>query len=797
MLKKVLLIGLLAPVPLFADGIISTFAGAGVVDGVLASSTVLGNPQGMVLDGVGNIYLADTQNNRIRRIDGGTGIITTLAGTGLAGYSGDYGPASSAELSGPTALTIYSPSGFGAVPYLYVADVGNNRIRRINLATGVIDTAAGNGISGYNGDGGPAIYASLNQPEGVCVTPDGGTLYISDTNNERIREVTLFNGNITTSAGTGSCCGSGDGASALLATFNQPRGLALSPSGNLYIADTGDNRVREVLSPSTPGIVTSVAGTGGSGYSGDNGPALSATFRTIYDVFVDVTGNVFVTDSGNNNVRRVNASNQSITTVVGTGVAGYTGDNGPALAARLSRPYAGKVDLDGNLFIVDGNNCVRRVSGTSKVITTIAGNGNQENVPANTIAMTLPISVASSPGGDIYIADVQDCRVRKVNAGNGLISTFAGTGVTFSAGDGGPANLAGVPDPVGLAVAADGTVYVSQEFPSVIRSVDTLGNITRVAGSGTTAYGVGPALTTPIIIPFGICLSGSSLYMTETDAFVVTRLDLVAKTISLVAGTPSSSGYQDGPALSAKFGEVYGLAADSQGNLYVADGSNNAIRKISMGVSPTVSTICGLGPTHGGYKGDGAAAVNAALNFPVGLYMDASNNLYVTDASNQRIRRIDAVTGIISTVAGSGLAGYAGDGGPSLSARFNFPVSVVIDPSGSLVIADYQNNVVRKVSYATSPVPTPVVSGVNKVVAYPSPANNRICFSYQAPQSGPATIKVYNVALQLVATLQDSALGGTANLTCADVSGLASGVYLYKLETPGGSFAVNKFKVAR
>jgi hypothetical protein len=794
-MKRLLLLLLsLSPI-LRADGTISTYIGATAVDHILASAAVLGNPAGMAVDGVGNIYLADTGNNRIRRIDSGSGIIDTIAGTGIAGYDGDNGPALQAELNQPSQVALLL-GVLGSNSYLFVADTQNHRIRRINLSTGIIDTVAGNGVAGFSGDGGLGIYASLNGPVGVACDGSGSNLYISDTQNNCVRELNITSDAIMTVAGMHGNPGyGGDGGAATSAALSTPLGCFVGPSGDLYIADPANARIRRV---DGFGNITSVAGSGAFGYSGDGGPALSAAMTSPNGVFVDISENVYVADVGSFVVREVLASSQNITTLAGTGVQGYSGDGGPARQAELGGVLFALSDVLGNLLILDGNNSIRKVAVGSGTISTIAGFGQQQGLDANLVQLSLPQAVNVMPGGDFLVSDSQSNRIRRVSASSHQISTFAGNGSGTSSGDGGAASLAGLPVPGYMTVAPNGTVYVSEPTQGLVRSINSAGTITRVAGTGTPLYSAsgGQATATGLGVPFGVCVSGNYLYVSEHNAQVIRRIDLGTGIITLYAGIPSSPGLTNGPALSAQFNIPYDIVADPAGNIYVSDAGNNMVRKISAGPSPTVSTICGLGPSQGGYNGDGGPAVAAALNGPAGLYLDAQGDLYICDVTNSRIRRIDAQTGMISSVAGQGLQGYAGDGGPALAALLNHPQGVAVDGQGSVFVADAYNNVVRKVSYAQTPLPTPVESAPNKAVAYPSPASDHICFSYQAPQSGKVTINIYNSALQLAAQIEDTVVAGSA-LTCGNIQGLASGAYIYRIVAPGAGIAPNKFKVVR
>jgi uncharacterized protein (TIGR03437 family) len=324
-------------------------------DGGPATSAELHQPQGVAVDSAGNVYIADQINNRIRKLS--NGVITTVAGNGVitgngtGGFSGDGGPATSAQLNQPYRVAVDS---FGN---LYIADTNNYRIRKVS--NGVITTVAGNGTLGYSGDGGPATSAELGLLEGGIAVDSAGNLYIGETHNlsglggDRVRKVS--NGVITTVAGNGTYGFSGDGGPATSGELNLPGGLAVDSAGNLYIDDTNNYRIRKVSN----GVITTVAGNGTYGFSGDGGPATSAQLNEAFGIAFDSDGNLYIADQINNRIREV--SNGVITTVAGNGTLGYSGDGGPATSAELYRPQGVAVDAAGNVYIADTLNQRTRV----------------------------------------------------------------------------------------------------------------------------------------------------------------------------------------------------------------------------------------------------------------------------------------------------------------------------------------------------------------------------------------------------------------------------------------------------
>lgn len=354
----------LGPLGALLPGVITTIVGNPLGgysgDGGPATAATLRAPQGVAIDASGNLFIADSLNQVVRKINKATGIITTIAGNGYFGFSGDDGPATSASLNTPTAVAV---DGAGN---LYIADFGNNRVRTVNAATGIITTVAGGGSleSGIDGlgDGGLATNAVLSGPSDIAVDA-AGNLYIADSYHGLIREVNASSQVISVIAGGGSNSGSdgfGDGGPATSASLNDPTGVSLDVSGNVYIADNGHNLVREVNASS--GTITAVAGNGSSGYGGDHGPATSARLARPWTIRVDAAGDLFIADFGNSLIREVNGATGIITTFAGSS-SGYGGDNGSPVAAQLQNPTGLAIDPSSNIYIADyANNVVRLVT---------------------------------------------------------------------------------------------------------------------------------------------------------------------------------------------------------------------------------------------------------------------------------------------------------------------------------------------------------------------------------------------------------------------------------------------------
>jgi uncharacterized protein (TIGR03437 family) len=684
---------LLSAAPLCGQGIITTVAGSQWVfrgDGGPATSAPLGNMQGVAVGAAGNVYASDYDNHLVVKISP-SGILTVVAGNGMAGFSGDGGSATSASLKSPVGVAV------DAAGNVYIADQYNDRIRKVT-AGGTITTVAGNNLYGYSGDGGPATSASLAlgfMTSGVAVDA-AGNLYIADTGNNRVRKVSP-SGIISTVAGNGSQRFSGDGGPATAASLNKPSGLAVDAAGNLYIADFNNHRIRKV-SPS--GIISTVAGNGTGGFSGDGGPATSASLDYPLGVAADAAGNLYMADSGNNRIRKVSPSG-TISTVVGNGTSGFSGDGGPATSASLLDPSGVALDAAGNLYIADSrNNRIRKVS-PSGIIGTVAGNGPYkfagDGGPAPSAFLNVPTGLAVDAAGNLYIADYYSNRIRKVNP-SGIISTVAGNGAYKFAGDGGPATSASLSYPHDVAVDAAGNLYIADTGNNRVRKVSPSRIISTVAGNGTWGFSGdgGPATSASLYGPSAVALDASgNLYIAD---WVNNRIRKVSPSgiISTVAGNGVAGFSGDGgPATSASLNRPAGIAVDAAGNLYIADSWNNRIRKVSP--SGIISTVAGGGPA----LGDGGPATSASLSNPSGVAVDALGNLYIADWANNRIRKVSP-SGIISTVAGNGVRGFSGDGGPATSASLYYPSGVAVDAAGNLYIADADNDRVREL-WATPP----------------------------------------------------------------------------------------------
>jgi sugar lactone lactonase YvrE len=561
-----------------------------------------------------------------------------------------------------------------------------NSVFRLD-SSGNATRVAGNGTPGFSGDGGAATSAQLNSPQGVTIDK-GGNIYISDTGNERIRIVT--NGVISTFAGNGTSGSAGDFGAPNQAQLHLPMGLAVDSSGNLYIADSANNVIRQV----SGGIMYTFAGNHIQGFSAEGGAAVVAALNAPIDITFDSGGNLYIADSGNARIRQVSTAG-TITTVVGGGST-YT-EGGLATASVLNGPRGIAVDSSGNLYVADGDgNKIYKISGGK--ITTFAGNGGVgfggDGSSAINAQLNGPSGIVVDSSGSVSFADQRNYRVRKI-VGSGTISTVAGNGVVAYSGDGGPAQNALLNAPAGVIPGSNGVVYISDTNNQRIRMIATNGTISTIAGTGTFGFGGdGGAATSALLgYPSGLVLDNAgNLYISET---VNQRVRKISNgNISTIAGN-GTSGYagDGGSATNAQLNSPIGLALDSAGNLYIADYSNQVVRKVTPGA--TISTLAGN--TVAGYSGDNGPAALAQLNGPAGVTVDSAGNVYIADSGNHVVRMVTPA-GIITTVAGNAFTATAGDDGPATSASLAIPADVAIDSHGNLYIVDASANRIRVVN---------------------------------------------------------------------------------------------------
>jgi uncharacterized protein (TIGR03437 family) len=627
-----------------SDGTLTVLAGNGIAgfsgEGGPARRASLRLPSDAVMDKAGNLYIYDSLNFRIRIVTP-AGIMSTYAGTGVEGYTGDGGPATQAQIE------IDGKMAIDAAGNLYFTDGIDSVIRRVT-PNGAISTYAGNGqpASGPNsGNNGPATQASLGLAAGALAVDSAGNLYVAEDITNQIRKIAPT-GIITTVAGSG-VLGFMNGP-ALSAQFDTPYGLAIDSAGNLYVADVDNGLVRKI---STAGIVSSVAGSPIFGFSGDGGPALGAAFRFPEGVTVGGNGNIYVADTGNFRIREVTPDG-NIQSVAGDGQFESTPDGTPAANASLLGPNFLSFDPSGRLLIADGGDYTVKRINSDGTIQTIAGTGIQGagqgyqlifGGPATGTLLGVPIQAVADAQGNIYISD-DYANVVYIITPDGNLNVYAGQpGVSGYGGDNVPATSSSFAQLEGIALDQTGNLYIADPVDNRVRKVSTNGIITTFAGTGTQGF------------------SGDG-----------------------------------GPANQAMLYFPQSVAVDPKGDLIIADRGNNRLRLVTP--DGNISTIAGNGTKAS--TGNGGPASAASLSHPFAVTADSSGNIFLIESGGTTVRQI-STTGIISLAAGNGQLGFGGDGGPAFEASFGDADGVAVDSSGNLYISDFNNNRVREVLTST------------------------------------------------------------------------------------------------
>jgi sugar lactone lactonase YvrE len=537
-----------------------------------------------------------------------------------------------------------------------------------------------------------------------------GNLYIADYGNQRIRKVDT-NGIISTVAGNGTNGYSGDSGAAANAELNSPLGVAVDAVGNLYISDSSNQRIRKV---DTNGVITTVAGNGTNGYSGDGGAAIGARLNRPSGTVFDGFGNLYIADGFNSRIRKVDASG-FITTVAGNGTATFAGDGGAATSASLDDPTGAALDAAGNLYIADNvNNRIRKVLLSAGYPAFTVNNVSVVNAGSYTIVITSPYGSVTSAVASLTVEAPPIITLQPTNqtvlpgSSPAFSVTVAGSGPIGYSWYFGGANL--------LQSGTNNTLTLSGV--SAINGGNYTVVITNAYGSVTSQVAALAVLAPPLVITqpaSQTVLSGTNVIFNVTLAntgpstyqWQLNGTDLPNNIITTVAGNGTNGYSGDGGAASnAQLSQPNRMALDAAGNLYITDTSNNRVRKVDT--NGVITTVAG-----GGSGGDGGPAANAILERPTGITLDSGGNLYIADTVSNRIRRVDTY-GIITTVAGNGTATFAGDGGAATNASLSLPYGVAFDVFGRLYIADTANNRIRKVD----------TSGVITTVAGESSSHN-------------------------------------------------------------------------
>ena len=562
-----------------AAGVVTTLAGsagvAGYANGTGASARfIFPFPfrSGVAVDRVGNIYVADTGNDTIRRVTA-DGIVSTLAG--IVGNEGHAdGTAAEATFAMPLGVAVDSAGS------VYVADRNNATIRKITAA-GVVGTLAGTAGNFGHADGSGAA-ASFGLPSGVAV--DGvGNVYVADQNNQTIRKVTAA-GVVTTFAGTTGVVGSLDGTGAN-ARFNSPADVAVDSAGNIYVADQGNETIRKIT---IDGTVTTLAGIAGISGSAD-GTGAAARFGAPVGVAVDSAGNIYVADQLGHTIRKVTAVG-AVTTLAGAAYAPGTQD-GTGAAASFSFPAGVAGDNAGNVYVAEEFGTIRKISGDG-VVTTLAGTpgAGSSDGTGGAAHFNDPTGVAVDGAGNVAVADKGNCTIRKITAA-GVVTTLAGTVGAVGHADG-PAAIASFALPTGVTVDSLGNVFVADQSNSTIRKVTPDGVVTTLAGSaGNVGHADGTGIAASFNRPFGLTLdSVGNMYVADTGNSTIRKIT-AAGVVTTLAGTAGSIGHADGTGVGASFNGPTAVAVDSAGDVFVADQANSTIRKITA--AGTTTTVAG------------------------------------------------------------------------------------------------------------------------------------------------------------------------------------------------------------
>jgi sugar lactone lactonase YvrE len=696
-LARVLALVLIVSLPMArATDIIETLAGGGSLEGYdpLQANLALGNSEGIAVSAIGEIYVSDSVHNQVLKINPTTAKIMIYAGDGTAAYFGDGTPAVSAGLNNPGGLAFDSKGN------LLIVDRGNFVVRQVDAVSYLISTIAGNGMfTGQGtppaplGDGGQATQATFSQNMGGIAVSSTGNVLVADSGNNAVRGFTP-GGIITTVAGTAGQPGAfaGDGAAATSARLANPTGITIDSSGNLFISDSGNRRVREV---DTSGNINTVVGTGaggGGGFSGDGAPPLTANIGSLGGLAFDSSKRLVISCVGANRIRRADLAGNTIETIGGNGGTNPIGDLGPATAAALSAPRDVALDSSGNIYIYDsGNERIRRIDAATGFITTVIGTGNVgqngDRGPRQFIVLVDPQGATFDGNGNLYIADTGDNAVRKVGT-DGTVTTFAGTGSPNGLGDGNPANLANISNPTDV-LFVNNTILIADNGHNRIRAVNFSSN-----GNLMTTYA---QIADPTAM---VADSTGNVYVTSgnggNNAVAIIRTDFsvnffIGNAPKGTVANPLGDGLVAGNGV---LSNPSGLCLSASGDIYIADTGNNRIRLVHNNI---ITTFAGGGTNTAPSVGDGGLATAATLSAPVGVTLDPTGTkLIIADSGNHRIRSVDLTTNIITTISGNGIAGFNGDGDVAASAQVNDPTHIFVN-GGGLVFADTGNNRVRKI----------------------------------------------------------------------------------------------------
>ncbi|HEU0124545.1 MAG TPA: hypothetical protein VFQ91_28700 [Bryobacteraceae bacterium] len=614
-----------------ANGMVTVIAGNGVPgfsgDGGDAQQASLSEPAGIVYDGNGNLYIADSGNFLVRRVSP-AGIITTFAGNGYAAYSGDGGQALSAGLS-PWRLAV------DAANALYIADYDNRRIRKVSPG-GIITTVAGTGRLAFSGGGRPATQTSF--APGALHVDTLGRIVVADTDNYYVYRIGT-DGILNVITGTGARGFSGDGGPAIAAATTNIDALVTDANNNVLLADTSNRRIRRI---DNAGNISTITGGGSVNVTITPIDASNAYFGFPDSVSIDSRGRIFIADVENQFLLVLDESGRQISRIGGNGAFKAVVNGTPAPLVPMTQPAGIAVARDGSVFYTElrGHRIVK--VGTDGNVTLIAGNGVAsccvDGGPAINGRFSWPNSLAFAPDGSLIIVDGDSQMIRKIDP-QGIITSLAGSRfVTGFSGDGGPAKDALLYNPWGLAIDAVGNIYFADRRNHRVRRIDTRGIITTVAGNGRAGFSGdgGPAASASLSTPHALAFNAAGDLLIADFGNDRIRAVSPAGVIRTYAGNGDYDYSGDGgPASRAGISGPYGLHADSRGNILVLH-DYSVLRRIDA--NGIITTLAGV--NDNGFSGDGGPPQDAALNVPNGIATDAAGNIYITDGLNNRVRVI-------------------------------------------------------------------------------------------------------------------------------------------------------------
>jgi sugar lactone lactonase YvrE len=693
-------------------GTVTTIAGVSIRDGIAARDADAGWPLGVVRRPDGDLIVIDYYAHSIWRIDG-EGILHRFAGDGVPGKSGDGGPALNARFYHPHDL---SQDAHGN---LYLSDLGNDTIRRIDVETGIITRVAGSGQRGRGGDGGPALEAELDCTCGVAIDREGNIFLSSEWMNN-IRRVDANTGIIETVYGhiarhypseqgesrpfSGpdlSLMGyHGDGGPAAEAGFRHPEHLAFNSHGDLYVCDNSNDRIRRIEMSS--GLVSTVLGNGQRASNGDGGPATEASTLMPDAICFDAHDNLYVGEKYGFRVRKVDAATGIVTSLVGNGVPGFGEEGLHGSQTHCNSCEAGiYADPDGTVYWGDCSGRLRRYDGPTGIVTTaLGGTSVHDGGPAEHAFLCGPGGLSVTPDGKIYVADTWNQRIRCIDPRTGIIETVAGNGARAYGGDDGPASEAYLGNPYDVSVDSRGRVVIADTRHGHVRRIEADGTIRGIAGAvflWDKGDG-GPANCACLIAVQSVAHDADdNIYIGDAGAGRIRRVDHASGLIETVAGT-GTVGYSGdgGDARAARIGAPQSICFDGAGNLYFADAACHVVRRVD-----TNGTICTLvGSGEAGYSPDGTRVAEARLNEPYGVAVSPGGTLYFSDTLNNCVRRI-GTSGTLETVVGTEEGGDSEDGVAAGRARLNVPQGLCFYGADILLISDRYNNKVKAVKLET------------------------------------------------------------------------------------------------